>query len=136
MPTDSKEYKDLGMLRKQIEDALAGASSEFAVTVKQASLSESPLLEAVSKQSSVKGYTQDDKAVYVLTNDAVFKGDSRLFKNEGDWTAPVGLGVFGSNVYILDKKANQIFKFSPFERGYDKVKYLAQTALISPRPRR
>ncbi len=114
-PKNSKYETKLSDLLKTVESSLALASG---VNTIQASptTANSTLLETAKKYNAV--VTQDEKNVYGIDQDAIFTVDKKseskkaIIPNNDHWTNIGGIGVYTGNVYVLDKKLGQIFKFT------------------------
>lgn len=130
-PKNSKEANQINDFLKKVNDALTVASGVNMVDAKPMSLADSPLLLAVDKNSNGLFFTQDDKNIYYVNNDAVFILDKKtnskksIIANKNDWKTAGGIGVYNGNIYILDKDANQILKYANSGSSYSKTDYLA-----------
>jgi hypothetical protein len=56
-----------------------------------------------------------------LDNDGSNK--KTLIKNDNDWQKAGGLSIYFGNIYVLDKKQNQILKFVQTDSGFSKTNY-------------
>lgn len=132
----SKEQKDLDVFLQQVNNALGGNVTGTVAQASEVAMSTSLLLTTIAKTNGTLAATQDDKAIYLLTQDAILKANkpagttTTLIRNNNQWQAAVGIGKYSENLYLLDKKANQIFKFVPNGTAYSKSNYL--TAGITP----
>ena len=73
----------------------------------------------------------EDSAFLVSPDNGVWKVDvakkdkTKIIEKDSDWQEIFTSGAFLGNVYLADRKANQIWKYSPIASGYsDKIKYL------------
>lgn len=112
----SEEKQILDLLKKTEEDLIA-ASDVNTAQVQQVDQNKSLLLLSEIKNSNSQYFAIDEKNVYFATDKGIFiEGkESVKIKNEGYWSGIAGLGVYLGNIYILDKKSNQIIKFSNAE---------------------
>ena len=66
--------------------------------------------------------------VYVWTPEGIYRLDSRTNKKEiavkkdGHWQEIAGMSAFGGNLYLLDKRAGQIWKYIATEAGFTDIK--------------
>jgi hypothetical protein len=130
LPKDSKEEKELLTLLAKINSAL-GPSSTSDTTgsqAKQVDLSVSSLLLAESKNQAIY-FTYDDKNIYGLTTSAVYSlnldgtGKKNIIVNNNDWQQGLAVAPYFGNIYILDKKQNQILKYVSSDSGFSKTNY-------------
>lgn len=127
-PKGSKEEKEVTSLLTKVEEALASISGENQVSTVQVDIAKSPLLKAFATTPSALSGTQDEKTVYLLTQDAVLvidkaSNEKKQIKNNDAWTSGKGIGVYANTFYILDTSTNQIIKV-PVEGG-SKSSYFA-----------
>lgn len=134
-PMDSQEGKDTVDLLQKISDQLTALSQIKSAPLTEASGTDSPLLTAEIKQTDASYFTQDDKKIYYVTDKAITAIDKSsqkstdVIKNQNDWTTVGGLGVYFGNMYVLDKKANQIYKYPAAASGFgSKANYFAKDA--------
>ena len=133
LPKNSKEEKQVLDLLAQVNNALNATSG---VTNSQASpvdTTVSPLLLAETKNDGLY-FTEDDSHIYDLTSDQVYSlnidGSNKktLIKNSNDWQKAGGLASYFGNIYVLDKKQNQIFKFVQTDSGFSKTNYFSSAS--------
>ncbi len=119
----------------QIEDLLSKVNKE--ITGGQAS--ESQASEVDKSESKVLSYQIENSAVKYITQNEDFiyftdsKGLSSLDKGNNSkkslidktWKEEAGIGVFGSNLYLLDKTSG-ISKFTPNGDDYSESDYLKE----------
>lgn len=112
----SEEAKKVTDLLSKINQALENSSGVISVNATEVSGDESNLLTAEKSTSGSLYSSQNDDTVYVLTKSAVLSvkngKSSSYIKNDNNWTDEGGLGAYLSYVYILDKSAKQIYKFT------------------------
>ncbi|MBI2430761.1 MAG: hypothetical protein HYV39_01960 [Candidatus Levybacteria bacterium] len=124
---NSKHEKELLELSKKVETSLVAASSVNIIPAKPVG-KESSILLATSIDNTPISITQDEKNVYGITSDVVFTVDKKsknkktIIPNKDYWDDVGGLGVYFGNIYVLDKRAGQIFKFTGSE--FNKSNYL------------
>jgi hypothetical protein len=134
LPKNSKEEKQLLDLLTQVNNALNTTSGVTNSQATSVDTTASPLLLAETKNDGLY-FTEDDSHIYGLTSDQVYSlntdGSNKkiLIKNDSGWQKAGGLASYFGNIYVLDKKQNQIFKFVQTDSGFSKTNYFAS---ISP----
>jgi len=132
LPKDSKEEKQVLNLLSQVEDALSQTSGVTASAAKAVDNTVSPLLLAETKNDGLY-FTEDSSHLYGITQDLVFSLNSdgtnkkTLIKNDNNWQQIGGLSTYNGNVYVLDKKQNQILKFVQTDSGFLNTNYFTGT---------
>ena len=135
LPKNSPEEKQVLDLLAKVNTALESTSQSTKTQEKQVDLSLSSLLQAETKNSGLY-YFEDDKNIYGLTADNIYTlnkdGSSQktLIKNDNFWQSAGGLSLYFGNVYVLDKKQNQILKFVQTDSGFSKTDYLSDNSSI------
>lgn len=132
LPKDSKEEKELLTLLAKVNSALGPSSTNSASSAqtKQADLSVSSILLAESKNQAIY-FSYDDKNIYGLTADAVYSlsldgtGKKNIITNGNDWQQGIAVAPYFGNIYILDKKQNQILKYVSSDSGFSKANYFS-----------
>lgn len=124
----------------QIEELLAKVESEVTgngeggVNASEVDKSESKLLSLKIDNSGATYFTQNEDFVYFLDGkgaSSIDKGnDSKKALFDKSWEEAGGIGVFGSNIYVLDKDAG-ISKFVPTEDDYTESDYLTEEVDLS-----
>lgn len=133
---NSKEEKQITELQGRVEDSLVSLSGINKVSPKVVREEASDLLSLEIKNSDGSFFAQDEKNVYFITNNEIFAVDKKtkskksLIKNNGSWENAAGMAVYFGNFYVLDKKSNQIIKFTQSENGFSKTNYLASNVKI------
>jgi hypothetical protein len=133
LPKNSKEEKEVLALLTQVESALAQSSGVTASQAKQVDVSVSPLLLAETKNDGLY-FTEDTSHIYSVTKDIIFSlnsdGTSKktLITNSNDWQQVGGLSTYNGNLYVLDKKQNQIIKFVQTDSGFSNANYFSSTS--------
>lgn len=134
LPKNSKEEKQVLDLLTQVNNALNTTSGVTNSQATSVDTTASPLLLAETKNDGLY-FTEDDSNIYGLTSDQVYSlntdGSNKktLIKNDSGWQKAGGLASYFGNIYVLDKKQNQIFKFVQTDSGFSKTNYFAS---ISP----
>ncbi len=134
-PKNSSQEKQVLNLLAKVNTALNSTSQVAKIPQKQIDLSLSPLLLAETKNSALY-YFEDDKNIYGLTANNIFtlkkdgSNQKTLIKNDSDWQSAGGLALYFGNVYVLDKKQNQILKFVQTDSGFSKTNYLADSSSV------
>jgi hypothetical protein len=133
LPKNSKEEKQVLDLLAQVNNALnttSGATNSQATSV---DTTVSPLFLTETKNDGLY-FTEDDSHIYGLTSDQVYSlntdgtNKKTLIKNSSDWQKAGGLASYFGNIYVLDKKQNQIFKFVQTDSGFAKTNYFSSTS--------
>lgn len=128
-PKNSPQKKQIIELLEKVENSLKTASSINAVEAKTVDQNSSELLSQAVKNTPIF-ITQDEKNIYGIVNEAVFAVDKKsknkktIIPNKSHWSNIGGLGVYFGNLYVLDKKEGQIFKFTATDDGFTKTNYL------------
>jgi len=133
LPKNSKEEKQVLSLLSQVNNALNATSGVTTSQAKQVDTNVNPLLLAETKNDGLY-FTEDDSHIYGLTSDQVYSlntdGSNKktLIKNSSDWQKAGGLSTYFGNIYILDKKQNQILKFVQTDSGFSKTNYFSSSS--------
>ena len=120
-------------LLAKVETALNQTSGVTAAQPKQVDLSLSAMLSAETKNDGLY-FTEDDSHIYGLTADQVFSlnpdGSNKktLITNGGDWQKAGGLSTYFGNIYVLDKKQNQMLKYVQTDSGFSKTNYFTNAS--------
>jgi hypothetical protein len=133
LPKNSKEEKQVLDLLTQVNNALNTTSGVTNSQATSVDTTVSPLLLAETKNDGLY-FTEDDSHIYGLTADQVYSlntdgtNKKTLIKNDSGWQKAGGLASYFGNVYVLDKKQNQIFKFVQTDSGFSKTNYFSGTS--------
>ena len=133
LPKNSKEEKQVLDLLAQVNNALNATSGVTNSQALPVDTTVSPLLLAETKNDGLY-FTEDDSHIYDLTSDQVYSlniDDSNkktLIENSNDWQKAGGLASYFGNIYVLDKKQNQIFKFVQTDSGFSKTNYFSSAS--------
>ncbi|HVZ58349.1 MAG TPA: hypothetical protein VG935_01185 [Patescibacteria group bacterium] len=120
---NSSEATQIANLLDQVNQRLSATQNATTVTTKEVDGTDAPSLLALKKDPSVEAATQDDDAIYTISQKAIIseaKSSSQkksLVTNDNNWTKALSLGVFGGNLYVLDNK-NGLLKFVPTSSSY------------------
>jgi cytochrome oxidase Cu insertion factor (SCO1/SenC/PrrC family) len=126
----SDEDDQIESLLGKVNTELKGEGNETGVSATEVDKSESKLLSYEIDNPDVAYATQNEDFIYLLDAKgatSIDKGNETkktLFKKS--WETDGGIGVFGSNLYILDKAAG-ISKFVPSEDTYAESDYLKES---------
>lgn len=129
---NSKEEKQILALLAKVNSSLESSSGIKESSAKEVSAGESFYLSAQLKNTAIY-FSYDDKNIYGLTSDAVYsldkegKNKKQIIKNDRAWEDGVALFPYFGNIYVLDKKQNQILKFVAGSLGFSKVNYFSDT---------
>nr|MBI5456002.1 hypothetical protein [Candidatus Levybacteria bacterium] len=130
-PKNSKEEKQILELLAKVNTSLQSSSGVQSSNAKEVSASQSFFLSAELKNTAIY-FSYDDKNIYGLTSDNVYSLDTNgqnkkeIIKNDNDWKQGVAIFPYFSNLYILDKKQNQILKYVATSSGFSKANYLGE----------
>ena len=130
LPKTSNEEKQVLDLLSKVNNALGNNPTPVNTVSKTntVDLSKSPLLLLETTENGLY-YSEDDKNLYSLTQNSVFSFDKtggskkEIIKNQNDWQAASGLSNYFGNIYVLDKKQNQILKYVSLDSGLAKTNY-------------
>ena len=131
-PKNSKEEKQILALLTKVNSSLESSSGIEDSSAKEVSASESFFLSAQLKNSALY-FSYDDKNIYGLTADAIYSLDKNgqnkkeIIKNDDSWQQGVALFPYFGNIYVLDKKQNQILKFVEVTSGFSEANYFSDT---------
>ena len=132
LPKNSKEEKQVLDLLTQVNNALNTTSGVTNSQATSVDTTASPLFLAETKNDGLY-FTEDDSHIYGLTSDQAYSlstdgtNKKTLIKNSSDWQKAGGLASYFGNIYVLDKKQNQIFKFVQTDSGFAKTNYFSST---------
>lgn len=133
LPKGSKEEKQVLDLLSKVNKALEGSSGIQTASSKQVEASVSPMLLVETKNQGVS-FSYDDKSVYMLTSDSVYSFDNsgankkQVIKNDDFWQNGISVSPYSGNLYVLDKKQNQIIKFVQTDSGFSNTNYFSNTS--------
>lgn len=131
---NKNKFKEGSSERTQIDELLAkinkkvtGEEASAKVTAQAVDKEKSPLLALIIDKDAILATKNSDNDLFYLTSKKIIQvpasGEEKdIFQNDSDWTDPVGLGAFGSNVYVLDPK-DGLMKFVAGTNGYGKTTY-------------
>ncbi len=131
-PKNSSQEKQVSELLTKINSALKSTSGIESSTAKEVSGSSNNFLFSETKNDAVY-FSYDDKNIYGLTSDNVFSLDKNggnkktIIKNDSNWQEGVAVSSYNWNVYVLDKKQNQIIKFVAADSGFSDTNYFSDT---------
>lgn len=130
---NSEEEKKILDLLSQVNSVLGVSQGETGDSLPPSiSLSNSPLLEEETKQTTANYFTQNEDNVYFVDANAVYSvskdsGEKEnLISNDDYWTTPGGIGLFGQNIYVLDKTSDQVLKFVASENDFTETDYFTE----------
>lgn len=124
----SKEERKITELETKVNQALGGTGDEQTITATQVDAEKSLPLQLRSEHTDALATTENEDAAYYITKKAVIavakdtKKEKTIIENDNDWSEVVGLGTFGSNIYVLDQ-AEGLLKFIPAGSDYTKSTY-------------
>lgn len=125
-PENSEESKKIKELLAKIEAELSESSPVQSANATEATVGANSLLSIAKANKDAKALTQDDTAVYYVTDKAIVsvsKGSgskTEIIKNDAVWEDAVGIATYLGNFYVLDRKKG-IIKFAA--GGYAQSSY-------------
>ncbi len=129
----SDEDNQIEELLTKVNDEVTGGGSEGA-NASEVDKSESSLLSLEIENKDGTHFTQNEDFVYFLDDKgahSIDKGnDSKENLFDKSWEEAGGIGVFGSNIYVLDREAG-ISKFVPSSDDYTESDYLTEEVDLS-----
>lgn len=131
LPKEAKEQGELAKLLQQVEEAVSFSSGVSLVDAREVDPKESVLLSHVQTSPTHQLFTHNETSLFAANQKEVISVDKKsgkrasIIHNDGQWSDAVGLGVFGTNVYVLDRTENKILKFVEQKNGYSSANYLA-----------
>lgn len=129
-PKNSTQEKQVSELLAKVNSALESTSGVESSDAKEISGSSNNFLFSQTKNDAVY-FSYDDKNIYGLTSDNVFSLDKEgenkktIIKNDNSWQQGIALSPYNGNVYVLDKKENQIVKFVAADSGFSETNYFS-----------
>jgi hypothetical protein len=129
-PKNSTQEKQVLDLLSKVNSALESTSGEESSDAKEISGSSNNFLLSQTKNDAIY-FSYDDKNIYGLTSENVFSLDKdgtnkeTLIKNDNAWDDGIAVAPYNGNIYILDKKADQIVKFVAATSGYSDSNYFS-----------
>lgn len=129
LPKNSEEEKKVEDLLNQVNQAIGQAPKPNVLTAKEVDATSSNLLNAEVENQGLYFSASSDN-IYFLTSGAVYSLDKNgenkesIITNDSDWNSPAGLSNYFGNIYVVDKKSNQILKFAATDSGYSKSDYI------------
>ncbi|MEK9178266.1 MAG: hypothetical protein AAB801_00630, partial [Patescibacteria group bacterium] len=126
----SGEEKKISALLTQVNESLGeGGGPEKPSGAKEVSKSESKYL-SIQAENNSNHFAQDSNFVYFVSSDGVARVDKGNDEEETiiekDFKSVGGLGIYVSNVYVLDKESDSIVKFTESEGEFSEGNYLAE----------
>lgn len=130
-PDGSEEDKKIEELLTKVNGQITTGSEKGNTNAAEVDKSESKILSYEIDNPSAMYFTQNKDFVYFTDGAGVSKIDKGNNTKEKiidkSWKTEGGIGVFGSNIYVLDK-SNGILKFVPSEDKYSENKYFSKDA--------
>lgn len=129
-PEGSSEDKQIEELLIKVNSQIASSSTGTGETstATEVDKTESKMLSYQIDNPNASFFAQNDDFVYFLDGKGINKIDKGNNKKESivdkSWKTEGGIGVFGSNIYVLDKSAG-IYKFVPSGTDYSKTNYFS-----------
>lgn len=127
----SEEEIKISALLGNINNELSQVSNGETVAVKEVESSASDLLSYEINNSKASYFAENDDKVFFLDGTGVSEIDKGNDKKtqviKKDWEEDGGIGLFGANVYVLDKK-DGILKLVPSGSTYSKSNYFPSEA--------
>lgn len=124
----SKEYVQIENLLKKINEVIAAASGINFITASLVDKTSSPLLKYALENPNFL-LSQDNNYIYALNEkeiDSINKGSQKSTPiQSGSWSSVIGFSNYYGNLYLLDKKNNQVLKLVKGESEYGKSNYFS-----------
>ncbi len=133
LSTNSPQYKQLTSLLNQVNNALTESTNAVESNATKVDDSADAFLVILKKQSDYQAASQDDKNVYMVSQDGITSitkssgKSTTLIKNNADWQSVGGFGAYMGNFYVLDKKGG-ILKYVSSGSNYGKTGYFPGNA--------
>jgi len=129
--TGSKEDDQIEALLTQVNNVLGSSNSNTSTsTATEVDKSESQILSVQIDNPDSDYFTQNEDFIYYIDSKGVTRLDKGNSQEESiinkSWKEAGGIGVFGSNVYVLDK-TNNILKFVPSGDEFTSSDYITET---------
>lgn len=130
LPKDSKEEKQVLDLLSKVNSALNSSGGSSSTTDNQTTNNKSQLLSVELKNQGVY-FSQDDKNIFILDQNGIYSlskdgtNKKQIIKNDDFWQDGVSVFPYTGNLYVLDKKQNQIIKFVQGDSGYLNANYFS-----------
>lgn len=129
-PQNSDEDKQIEDLLSKVNKEVSQASEGQSVSAKEVNKSESKLLSYEIDNAKATYFAQNEDFVYFVDGSGVSRIDKGNDEKEQiikkDWKTEGGIGLFGSNVYVLDRN-DGILKFvAATESAYNKSDYFSE----------
>lgn len=134
-PKDSPQKKKIDDLLAKVNSNLESVSATFKVNPAPVGQNSNLLLDTAIAKKDSSAFAQDDKSIYfansagVSSIDKKTKQEKQIIKK--DWDSAVSIAPYLGNIYLLDTKDSQIYKFVAGDSGYSKQNYLSSGANIS-----
>lgn len=118
-PESTSERKELDLLGKRIEETLATAAQINMVTPVAVGETQSKPLTYALKNNSLRYTTEVDGLLFGIDQTGIYKSTNpnqkgaAIVKNSDTWAETAGLGLYLTNLYVLDKSVKQIIKLVP-----------------------
>lgn len=123
---DSDESRQILSLLDQVNNELSGVSGGNTSEAKEVEASESDLLSYAINNTKATHFVENEASVFFLDGSGISEieksNDSKNQIIKKDWDEDGGIGLFGSNIYVLDK-AGGIIKFVPSGNSYSQSNY-------------
>ena len=127
-PDGSDEDNQIEALLVQVNNALGSSgTSSSSSTATEVDKSQSQLLSVQIDNPNSDYFTQNEDFIYFINGNGVARLDKGNSQEEDiideSWDEAGGIGIFGSNVYVLDK-TNNILKFVPSGSEFTESDYI------------
>lgn len=131
-PPGSEEGKKIASLQEKLTKRLGSSGSGTSLKAEKAQPEDAPVLAAIQTTKGALAVTEDNEAIYLITNKTIDKIDKttekkeELIENDETWEQPVAISVYGSNLYVLDQRQG-LLKFVPTDEGYEETSYFTSS---------
>jgi len=124
---NSNEKKQILVLLDKVNGEISNVSTGESVSAKEVRESDSKILSYEINNSGTTYFTQNSDNVYFLDGTGVSQIDKGNDKKtqviKKDWKEDGGIGLFGSNIYVLDRKDGILKFIAASSSSYTKAEY-------------
>ncbi len=129
---DSNEQKQLLELLTKVENAINSTSGVNTVEAKEIEKDKSEFLSFILSSKAI-AFGQDDDTIYSIDKDGIYsttkgkENTKEIVENDNDWSSPISVIPYLSNIYVLDKTEGGVIKFVGGSSGFGKANYFTDT---------
>lgn len=126
-----EEQEKITKLLAEVSASLEDSTGAVRLEAKPATARDSQLLTKEKDTAGAIDAVEDEDSLFILTPEQVTiinKETEKTSQLKKNWATPKAIGVFGTNMYILDTKEDTVSKFGPTGSGYGKSSYFSGAA--------